>query len=125
MVWIKWLALGIAALVVVFVALAAFGALRWSSSTRALNERLDAARTPVTPARYDAARELDGLPPPVQRFFRAVLKDGQPIIAARDHRTPRHVQPRGRGADRWKAFTSTQHVVTRRPGFVWDWARGR
>ena len=27
------------------------------------------------------ARELEGLPAPVQRYFRAVLTDGQPIIA--------------------------------------------
>ena len=120
MVWIKWLALGIAALVVVFVALAAFGALRWSSSTRALNERLDAARTPVTPARYDAARELDGLPPPVQRFFRAVLKDGQPLVAAVniEHRGTFNLA--AEGTDQWKPFTSTQRAVMRRPGFVWD-----
>lgn len=34
-----------------------------------------------TSARVDA-RELEGLPAPVQRYFRAVLTNGQPIIGA-------------------------------------------
>ncbi len=33
-------------------------------------------RAPARTSRYDA-RERDGLPAPVQRYFRAVLKDGQ------------------------------------------------
>ncbi len=120
MVWIKWLGVLIAALVVVFVALWAYGAARWSADTRALNERLDAARMPLTPTRYDAARELDGLPPPVRRFFRAVLKDGQPLIAAAaiEHRGMFNLA--AEGADQWKPFTSAQRAVMRRPGFVWD-----
>jgi hypothetical protein len=71
MVWIKWLAVVLAALAVLVVGLGAFGAWRWAATTRALIERLEAARSPVVVARYDAARELDGLPAPVQRFFRA------------------------------------------------------
>jgi len=83
-VWIKGFVLLLAAGVVGFIALAAFGASRWNASTRALTARLAAASQPIAPARYDAARELDGLPAPVRRFFRAVLKDGQPIVAALD-----------------------------------------
>ncbi len=120
MVWWKWLAVVIVALALLALALAAFGAGRWNAGTRALNERLDAARTPVTPARYDAARELDGLPAPVQRFFRAVLRDGQPMIAAvaLSHRGSFNLA--AEGAEQWKPFTSAQRVATRRPGFVWD-----
>jgi hypothetical protein len=120
MVWWKGLLIVLVALVVVLVALASYGASRWNASTRALNERLDAARTPITPARYNAARELEGLPPPVQRFFRAVLKDGQPLIAAVaiEHRGTFNLA--AEGADQWKPFTSVQRAVMRRPGFVWD-----
>ena len=55
----------------------------------------------------------------MQRYFRAALTDGQPIVAAAS------VEHAGRfdmGTDRerWKPFTSRQRVVTRRPGFVWD-----
>ncbi len=115
-----WTALVLIALAVAFAALAAFGTSRWNARTRALIERLDAARQPVTPTHYDAARELDGLPAPVQRFFRAVLKDGQPLVAAVniEHRGTFNLA--AEGPDQWKPFTSTQRAVMRRPGFVWD-----
>ena len=98
--------------------LAAYGAVRWAESTRKLLLRLESTRLPATTPRYDA-RELEGLPAPVQRYFRAVLKDGQPIVSAA---TVEHVctfnlkQP----GEQWKPFTSSQRVVTRRPGFVWS-----
>lgn len=43
--------------------------------------RLEAARLPSSAGCYDA-REFEGLPEPVQRYIHAVLKDGQPFIAA-------------------------------------------
>jgi hypothetical protein len=120
MVWIKWLVIGLVALAALVVALGAFGASRWAASTRALFERLEAARLPIAPTRYDAASELAGLPPPVQRYFRAALKDGQAMVAAVaiEHRGTFNLA--AEGAEQWKPFTSTQRVVTRRPGFVWD-----
>lgn len=77
----KWLAAAIGLLVLAGAGLAAWGAARWNTGARELIAGLDAARTPVspgTPTRYDA-RELEGLPAPVQRYFRAVLKDGQRV----------------------------------------------
>jgi hypothetical protein len=55
----------------------------------------------------------------VQRYFRAVLKDGQPIITAVriDIAGRFNLSPTG---EQWKPFTSRQRVVTRRPGFLWD-----
>lgn len=58
------------------------GNARWDALTQQLNARLEAARVAPTPALYDAARELDGLPVPVQRYFRAALADGVPIVGA-------------------------------------------
>ena len=78
MIWLKWLGSGIGVLVAVAIGAAAYESSRWGEGTRALRARLEAARTPPSPPRYEA-RELDGLPAPVQRYFRAVLKDGQPI----------------------------------------------
>lgn len=120
MVWIMWLVLVLVAGAVVFIVVAAYGTSRWSAGTRALNERLSATSQPIATARYEAARELDGLPAPVQRFFRAVLKEGQPIVAALniEHRGTFNLA--AEGSDQWKPFTSTQRTVTRRPGFVWD-----
>ena len=118
MTWLKWLGTAIVLLVVVFAALSVVGAMRWRGLTNGLNTRIEAARKVPTPARYDV-RELEGLPAPVQRYFRAVLTDGSPIVAAA---TVEHAGTfnMGEGADQWKPFTSKQRVVTRSPGFVWD-----
>ena len=118
--WIKWVAVATAALLAGYALLAAFGAWRWKASTRALIGRLEAARRPVPPLRFDAARDLEGLPPPVQRFFRAALADGTRHVAALSlaHRGTFNLA--AEGPDRWIPFASTQRVTARRPGFVWD-----
>jgi hypothetical protein len=118
MTWIIGLGLALGAIVAVAVGLIAYGAARWAESTSRLMLRLESTRLPATTSRYDA-HELEGLPAPVKRYFRAVLKDGQPIISAA---TVEHIgifnlkQP----GEQWKPFTSKQRVVTRRPGFVWN-----
>jgi hypothetical protein len=83
-----------------------------------LISRLQAAHVATATSRYDA-RELEGLPAPVQRYFRAALKDGQPIITAAkvEHKGDFNL---GESTDQWRPFFSNQHVVARRPGFVWD-----
>lgn len=95
-----------------------FGARRWESATRALQSQVDAARLDDGPATYDE-RQLAGLPPPVQRYFRAALADGQPVVRALrlDHIGTFDASDT---VEQWKPFTSQQRVVIRRPGFVWD-----
>ncbi len=117
----KWLGAAIGLLVLAGFGLTAWGSARWNAAARELIARLDAARTPAapgTPIRYDE-RELEGLPAPVQRYFRAVLKDGQAIVTAArvEHAGSFNMSASG---EQWKPFTSVQQVVTRRPGFVWD-----
>jgi hypothetical protein len=118
MPWIAWLVLGVGVVVLIVYGLAALGASLWADATRALLGKLEAARLPESPARYDAT-ELGGLPPPVQRYFRAVLKNGQRIVRAVtvDHTGTFNVSPTG---GRWLPFTSRQRVVTRSPGFLWN-----
>ena len=118
MLWLKLIAGALALGAVVLVAANAYGAWRWQAGTRELRARLDAARMPLRPARFEA-RELEGLPAPVQRYFRAVLPEGAPMIAAvrMAHAGTFNMSEAG---EQWKDFTSTQHVVTRRPGFHWD-----
>lgn len=118
MTWIIWLSLALGAIVAIGVGLGAYGAARWAEKTRTLMRRLEGARMPPTISRYDA-RELEGLPAPVQRYFRAVLKDGQPIITGV---TVQHAGTFNVSADgeRWMPFTSEQRVLTHRPGFVWN-----
>lgn len=118
MMWLKWLGLASGVLVLVAIGAAAYGASRWAGASRTLLARLDAARLPLAIARYDA-REIEGLPAPVQRYFRAVLKDGQPIVAAV---SVEHIGTfnMSEAAEDWKPFTSKQRVTTRRPGFDWN-----
>lgn len=96
----------------------AVGRIRWRAATRDLLDRLEASRVPPTSTRYDPA-ELDGLPPPVRRFFHAVLTPGQPMVTAVmvEHTGTFNMSETG---EQWRPFTSTQRVTTRRPGFVWD-----
>lgn len=114
----KAILLIILGLVVVAAVVILYGAVRWKSGTRELRDRLEAARLPIEPRVFERG-ELEGLPAPVQRYFRAVLEDGQPIVAAVsvEHTGTFNM---GETADQWKPFTSTQRVVTRRPGFDWD-----
>lgn len=94
------------------------GERRWTSTVVALTERLGRRVIAGPCPRYDPA-ELDGLPAPVQRYFRTVLQAGQPIIASVS------IDMTGRfkwsmTGQRWVAFTAHQRVQVRRPGFVWD-----
>jgi hypothetical protein len=96
-----------------------YGAYRWTAGTQELRARLDAARVPVVRPRTVDFRELEGLPAPVQRYFRAVLEEGHPMVAgARVLHTATFNM--GETANRWRPFLSDQEVVTRRPGFDWD-----
>jgi hypothetical protein len=100
------------------MALAAWGASRWRDATDTLLVQLEATRQPAVTRRYDAL-ELDGLPAPVQRYFRTVLRDGQPIVTAIRIEQVGSMNLSATG-QQWKPFTARQRVVTRRPGFVWD-----
>ena len=122
MTWLKWSGVAIALLLVVAIAAVAYGSWHWERDTQAILARLEAARvsnaTSTLPAHYDA-REIEGLPAPVQRYFRAVLKEGQPIIATAS------IEQVGtfnmsETAQQWKPFTAKQRVITQRPGFDWD-----
>ena len=94
------------------------GAYRWKKRTQALRARLLRLGTPIAPAAYDS-RELDGLPMPVQRYFRSALTEGQPIIAvARFNHTGTFNM--GETTPNWRAFSSSQIVSDHGPGFVWD-----
>lgn len=116
--WLKVIVIIVLALAAGIAAAAIYGDRRWEAETRDLRTRLEAARLPIQPRVFDV-RELKALPAPVQRYFRIALKQGQPMVAAAS------VEHAGtftmsETAEQWRPFTSTQRVVTRRPGFDWD-----
>ena len=118
MTWTRTLGLVAVVLTLLAAGLAAYGSWRWKEGSTALLARLEAAREPHAVWRYDA-RELSGLPAPVQRFFRAALTDGQAVVAAVSIRHEGSFNMSASAAQ-WKPFTSQQRVVTLRPGFHWD-----
>ncbi len=124
MTWLLWVGVCLVAIVLAAFGLVAIGQHRWTAQMTTLHVRLEAGRLESKPdanklpTHYDA-RELDGLPVPVQRYFRTVLKDGQPIISAVTIELAGTFNMSA-AAEQWKPFTSRQRVVTRRPGFLWD-----
>lgn len=91
---------------------------RWLSLTRQIHGKLESGRLAARPTRYDPG-ELAGLPAPVQRFFHASLRSGQPLIEAVnvEHTGTFNLSETG---ENWKSFRSTQRFITRRPGFDWE-----
>ena len=116
--WLKIFVVAVLAIVTLYAAAFVYGAARWRRNTQELRARLDAARFPAEGQTVDF-RELEGLPVPVQRYFRAVLEDGQPILSgvALQHTGTFNM---GKTAEQWKPFSSRQWVVTQRPGFIWN-----
>lgn len=55
----------------------------------------------------------------MQRYFRAALQDGAPIVGVAEVADVGSFNLAER-ADNWKPFSSRQRVVTQGPDFVWD-----
>ena len=108
---------GLGLTVIIAIALV-FGACLWQSATKEMRRNLDAARLAIGVKKYSST-ELIGLPEPVQKYFRTVLKDGQPMVLAVsiEHSGTFNMSETG---EQWKPFTSTQRVITKRPGFDWE-----
>jgi hypothetical protein len=116
--WIKWMAIIGVSIVVSLGIAAIYGSYRWQSNTDKLRAKsIDGQRT-IKPQIYDQ-QEIEGLPAPVQRYFQAVLKEGQPIVAAVDL-SQQGLFNMSETKAKWSPFTATQFVITQRPGFDWD-----
>jgi len=101
-------------LVLVVFWIAAFGFGRWALDRAALKGSLERARvrTPSPPYDHD---EIRGLPPPVVRYFEAVLTPGRPFIerATLVEEGTMRTSPASQ-----LTFTATTRVTVRRPGFI-------
>jgi hypothetical protein len=99
-------------LVLIGIAALVYGTFRWRAGTRELRAQLEAARQKVAPA-------APALPAPVARYLALALPPNQPPIAA-VNLTHTGTFNLGATTPHWVPFTSTQRVVTNRPGFDWD-----
>jgi hypothetical protein len=116
--WIKWMAI-IGILIVISLGIAAiYGSYRWQSNTDKLRAKLTNGQRTIKPKIYDQT-EIEGLPEPVQRFFRTVIKDGQAIASA-VKLSQQGLFNLSETEDKWSPFTATQFVTTQRLGFDWD-----
>jgi hypothetical protein len=112
-----WLRIAAAGLLMAGAAVA-YASGRWRSKTAAMLARLDAQGRPALLPPYDE-RTIEGLPPPVVRFFRSTLQDGQPI-PGRLRIVHEGRFRMGEADDSWQPFTSTEVFTLDPPGFVWD-----
>ncbi len=113
---IAFYTVSIVALIVIILIIA--GRKSWQRKTAAILDLLASAKTDPT-TKVFSEKELFGLPPVVQNFFRKALKEGQPII------TRAEVEHSGtfnmsETAENWVPFSSYQRVVCQKPGFIWD-----
>lgn len=109
----------IGGLVFIYIVLFAYGSARWNAKTRARQTTLFAHKQTSQLKKFDASRDLKGLPAPVSRYLKKVLPEGQPYISSVriKHTGTFNMSETG---EQWKPFISDQHVVTQRPGFLWD-----
>jgi len=100
------------------LSLITLGERAWEARTAGLVGELKRGRLPLSPPAFRDS-QLDGLPAPVARYFRGVLRDGQPIVRGARLRQAGQflVRPAVGG---WFPFTAVQHVSTRPGGFVWN-----
>ncbi len=87
-----------------------------------LSERLR-QRSRAAPADYQPARvefaNLRDLPAPVERYFRHVLRPGQPFIRQAEFRQRGTLRTTPQ-SERWLEFKAEQLVRTAAPAFVWE-----
>jgi hypothetical protein len=116
--WMKWIGLITVLLIALMGFASLYGGYQWRSGTDRLRAQLTSGRQSIQPQTYDP-KEIEGLPAPVQRFFRAVLKDGQPIVAA-VNLSQQGLFNMSETENKWSPFTATQLVTTQHLGFDWD-----
>lgn len=111
--------LAIVTVIIVVLVLANWiGSRRLNRSTARLENVLIHSLHRTAPDRVDFAA-LSALPEPVGRYFRRVLRDGQPLIrvALLNQMGELRTKPQ---SSRWLGFEARQLVVPSAPGFLWD-----
>jgi hypothetical protein len=102
----------VAMLIAAAAATVAAGNASWNRATSAAIAKL----SPAGGAGFYSIAGLANLPEPAARYFRLVLRDGQPIV--RSAPATQNAEFFLNGA--WRPLRATQEFVTSPPGFVWD-----
>ena len=93
------------------------GSLRWQRTSAEVADLLHERGSQAAGA--FSHEDLDGLPTPVARYLRHVLREGQRLI-----RSVELVQEGefriGTDENSWRPFTATHRAVINPPGFMWD-----
>jgi hypothetical protein len=114
----KWLLLTIGAVVASAAVAVLIGQALESANAEQLAASLRASASSPARATVEFASFSD-LPPPVARYFRHVLTDGQRVITSATLRQTGEVRT-STASDRWLPFTSTHLVSPPGKGFVWN-----
>jgi hypothetical protein len=118
MLAIKWLVIASGFLILAGVAAVIIGQSREGSEADRLIERLLQSGAGLAD-RSVAFSSFSELPPPVARYFRNVLRDGQQAIKVVTMHQAGELRT-SITATNWLSFTATQFVVPQAPGFVWN-----
>ena len=116
--FLKLTATALALVVVGTLVTLASGVWSWRFATAKLVDRLNETRAAASAAHYDSAA-LAGLPAPVERYFRTVLREGQPFVSSACFAQTGTFRM-GDGDDTWKPFSAMQTYGVTPPAFVWD-----
>ncbi len=92
-----------------------YGSFRWKAETQAMRAKLRALYSPAK----QPAQDLENLPEPVQRFFRAALPPS-PVSIGAARFTHVGTFNMSETEQKWVPFRSDQLVITNRPGFDWN-----
>jgi hypothetical protein len=118
--WRRILLIAVMVLGVLLLGAAGFAAYSYASMRSMVDAEVSALVSGAgdSSPKVFSAEMLEGLPVPVQRYFRLVMKDGQPFIrlaafdASGDFRLPR--------SDSWTQFDVREHLAADRPGFIFQ-----
>jgi hypothetical protein len=114
-----WWTGGVLAVVGVVVGALMVGGRAWRAESAAVVDRLR-AREVRAPGLVSLRDDLEGLPPPVVRYFRRVLRDQQPLVSSATIRWEGEFNMGTPTRDTWRPFTAVQDYVPGAPGFVWN-----
>lgn len=115
---IKYILLFILIIAACAIAGALFGAWRWQHQSDQYRAVLIASQQSITPANY-SSQVLDGLPTPVQKYFRVALKDGQAKLKSGQILTEGKFLLDAE-KNKWVPFTAAQLFTAKPPAFDWN-----